>query len=872
MKKIISLLSALALIASMAVSPAYADDTVFEKSLTVQQGVAATEDISSYGFTGDTVFEVDYDFVGKSVPEGENVYINLPFVFKNSAGAEIVRFSIVGDGDISDVDYLRTRFEYIDSTGKFYNSGDLCAISGFVEKKGKLTFLFSNMDRKLYVQYKGENLKTDGYMGWAPFTYSESKENGYTVDTESGVAKLTIGSSSCAETSINVKAYAVSDASAYKIPYAKYNYETARTGYVKSLFASSGYSIPVDFRNSSDNVEIKAEENGNHYLYIPSGSKYHMMFAPQYRGIEEYSDYTYIKWKQKVASAEPSFTGTKDVETGAYEGTKTKLSMVSANQLKLKNTTVTVPSLTDGWVDVMQVYDNKNGKVSVYVNGERYATEIYNNLTGIGLNTMVFTFDNDMCIDDLEMGEYTPTLADKTFKESYTVASGVTTDKDISDYASAQTVIEVEYDLSNADTEKMNGNFNIPIILRSSSDELGRFSIQDSTVTTASTYFQTNFGNTNLENLGGLIGKTGTIKILADTNAKKYWVKYVGTGMKTEQYMGWGTLKEGTLTTVRIGAGGNPGISVTTKAYPADGDIVKEFKNFKSVYTYDDVTYTSLNTGYLDFKYTGAGVTVSDGVVNVPKGNLFRVMLTPQKKGWEDKFVVSYKVKYNGNSDTSKDTKFSDNKVFVTNYGDTIGATRTQAYDNRVGFAGLKNTSAVIDNGVEYGDMPYSISDGWKEFKQVIDLENHTADLYIDGWYMVTRQLDSNLSYINSLEFTFNDCDVQLDDIKVEAYTNDTVKNTAKLYIGTLSNGDYRVWASYVDANADSNDTVSVIAASYDTDNKLVIVNPQPIVNKSTAGATISGTDVKTIKGFMWKDGSLQPLCNSVFTTVAADN
>lgn len=863
MKKMISLLSALALIASLAVSPAYADNAVFEETLSMTQGNAVTENIASYGFTGDTVVEIEYDFTNSAVPEDK--FINVPFVFKNAEGTEVARLAITGDGDISNTDYLRTRFEYVDENGKAYNSGDLCSRTGFVEKKGKLTFLFSNTDRKLYAQYKGETLKTDGYMGYAPFTYTGNKTDGYTpVDTATGLGQITIGASASPAGSLKVKAYSAEDAAQYKIPYAKYTYETSRVGLVHNLFAPSGTEIPMDFKNTAQGVEIKEDSStGNHYLYVPAGKQYELMFAPQNRAIESYSDYTFIKWKQRVASEAPTFSGTKSITSGPYPGSITSLTMTAENKLKFKNTVVTVPSLTDDWVEIMQVYNPKKGNVSLYVNNDKYATESYNVQ---GLNTMIFNFDNDMYIDDLEMGAYTPTLADQTFNESYEITSGQSVDKNISDYVTSnQMIVEVMYNMDNADESKLTGNLNIPIILRSNTAELGRFSIQDNTAAASSQYFQTNFGQVNLQNLGGLVGKSGTIKILADFYAQKYYVKYIGTGLKTEQYMGWGALNGSDLTTVRIGAGGNPGISVTTKAYPADANAVKEFKSFKTIYKYDDVTYSALKDSYLDFKATNAGVSISNGAVSVPKGKLFSIMLTPQNKGYEGKFVIKYKIKNAGNGE------FSNNSVYVTNYGDSFGATRTQTYETRIGFAGLQNTSSIFPDSVEYGNMPYKLFGDWIEFKQVIDLENHTADLYADGWFCVSKTLNASTQYVNNLQFKFDDCDVLIDDISVETYTDETVKNTVKLYVGKLENGDWRVSASYVDVNAADSETVSVIAASYNG-NELENAALLPILNKSTAGVTISEANVKTIKGFMWKDGNLQPLCGAVTEDVAAQN
>lgn len=868
MKKLISLLSALAICAGMAVCPAYAEesgaDGVFEKSIETASGNAVTEYLSEYGFTGETVAEIEYDFSDSTVPEGKT--INVPFVFKTGNGTEAARLSITGDGDISNVNYLRTRFEYTDEKGKAYNSGDLWSRTGFVEKKGKLRFLFSNTDRKLYAQYSGETLKTDGYMGYAPFTYV-SADGAYTpVDTASGLTQLTIGASGAPALKLNVKIYSVKDSSGYKIPYTKYNYETNYTGAVGGLFAPSGIEIPMDFKNTnvSDVTVEKAADSDNHYIKIPAGKQYELMFAPQFRTVEGYSDYTYIKYKQYIASENPVF-GTNSVTMGAYPGLTLALTMLTKTSIKLDNTIAAVPDMTNRWVEIMQVYDSSKKTAALYVDGEKYAS-VNKDLSG--LNTMIFKFDNDTYIDDLEMGAYTPTVADRTYKSSFTVNNGGV-DNDMSGYDfGKQMIIEAAYDFSSKDNVTV---INLPIVMKDSSNsEVGRFTIQDNT-SDDNGYYRTGFLNStqDLKYIGGLVGKSGTIKILADREAEKFFVKYTGTGLKTEQYMGSGNLISGAgeIAKLTVGAGQTPaGTSISLKVYPADSAAVSEFKKFKTEFKYDGVTVDTINNSYLDFKASDAGITVKDGAVNIPKSKRFSLMLTPQFQGMEGKLVVKYRLK-NANADES----FSNNTVFVTNYGDTTGATRTKTEENRVAFVDLTDSANVSQN-TKYAVMPYGLSGEWREFKQVIDLVNHTADLYADGWYCARASLNADTSYINNLTFKFDDCDVMIDDIVVEAYTDEAVKNTSKLYIGQLENGDYSVYASYADVNAADSDTMSVIAASYDSNGKLIDVRMNPITNFATESVSISGSNASKLKGFLWKDGVLTPLCTSIESQLAETN
>ena len=867
MKKIISLLSALAICTSMAVCPVYADEIVssslFEKSTETVSGKSVTESFSGYGFTGETVAEVEYDFSDSAVPEGKT--INVPFIFKTGSGTEVARLSIIGDDDISSVNYLRTRFEYVDENGKAYNSGDLCSRTGFVEKKGKLRFLFSNTDRKLYVQYSGKNLKTDGYMGYAPFTYVKTGDTYAQVDTTSGLTQLTIGAGGSPALKLDVKVYSVENASEYKIPYTKYSYETDYTGKVSGLFARNSIEIPMDFKNTNTNdVTIEKDSvSNNHYLKILAGKKYSLLFAPQYRTVEGYSDYTFIKYRQFIASQNPTF-GTNAVTMGIYPGSASSLKMTSSTTINFNNSSVVVPDMTNRWVEIMQVYDSKNKTAALYVDGEKYVS-VKKDLTG--LNTMIFMFDNDMYIDDLEMGKYIPTIADRTYKNSFTIESGGV-DSNISDYDfGKQMIIETAYDFSNQNNVT---SINLPIVMKDSSGtELGRFTIQDN-VTSDNGYYKTGFNNdTSLRGLGGLVGKKGTIKILADLDTQQYFVKYVGSGLKAEQYMGKYSFAPDVtkISKLTIGASQTPkGTSISVKAYPADSNAVSEFKQFKTEFKYDGVTINTINNSYLDFKGSATGVTVNNGVLNVPKSTKFSLMLTPQYQGVEGKFVIKYKLR-----NASQDTNFSNNTVYVTNYGDTTGATRTKTEEKRVAYVDLTDSLNVSSN-TQYAEIPYNLSNEWREFKQVIDLVNHKADLYVDGWYCSQASLNNSTSYINNLTFEFSDCDVQIDDIIVETYTDETVKNTAKLYIRQMENGDYSICGSYADVNAANTDEMSVIAASYNSSDRLIDVRMIPIKNFETQKVSISGSNVYEIKGFLWEMNTIKPLVTTPASLIIAND
>lgn len=910
MKKLISLISALAIAASL-VCPAYAAETeesgIYSQEFTTTIATAKDFDLSQYNFTGDTVVEVEYDFSNspmyKTTPATEeggtettaDLNLNIPFVFK-TGNNEVIRFSINGDGTAAkNVKLHRTKFDYIDSDGTNYVSGStLSTRSGFVARKGKLTFLFSQTDKRLYAQYTGDGIKTAGYMGWAPFTYVETKDEEtetttYSqIDTTAGLTKLTVGASGAPVVDLKIKAYSVSEAeaAAIKKPYAKYTYESDYTGAVSGLYAASGIEQPMDFKvNTGVSIE-KDTESDNHYAKVSSTGEYKVMLAPQYRGIEDYTDYTFIKYKQYIPVWTTTTAGTKKVQTGAYEAnSKTELSITAADTLKFKGNTYTLPeSMVGKWTEIMFVYCPSAGTVSMYADGKRYATETY---SIDNLNTIFFMFDNDTYIDDLEMGEYIPTLADKTFETTLTWTAGGGKDVNIPAASqAAQMIIEAEYNF----VDKTVSNLNIPFALRNGSSELGRYSIQQKTTTgtISGEYFESTFNQSNdMDGRGGLVGRKGTVKILADTVAGKFWVKYVDgntNGLKTEQYMGCGALdlKKGTaINLLNVGASGTPvGTTIALKVYPADEAAVTEFKKFKTAYKYD--SELTVNGSYLDFKGTsnGNGITVADGVVNVPQDKTFSLMLTPQLQGYEGKFTVSYKLK-NANADGTVV-----GNVFATNYGETNGATRAQVTQtNTVAFAGLSDGSSVFggnntSGGVLSSQMPYTLSDNaWHEYKQTIDLVNHTADYYVDGWYCGTRTLNEATKYVNQLKFVFSGCDVQIDNITVENYTDDSVKNTAKLYvadekvtINEVEYTNYRVWASYVDVNAAADAAMSVFAASY-LNGKLVNISVPTatmgeLTNRSTKNAVVSGTDVDEVRGFLWRNSDLKPLTDLVKVTI----
>lgn len=873
MKKAISLITAMLMMLAFAVSPAYAADETVEKSFTTTAKQAY--DFSDFGdLSGDTVVEVDYDFTETNFSDfDETAGINIPFVFKNEKGEETSRFSIFGDtvGTAKTKKYLRTEFEFVNPYTKpenpeeTHNISSLFARNGFVEEKGKLIFLFSKTDKKLYVHYKGENIKTEAFMGYCPFTYiitkttdDETQETTttYTQREAEKLGTLTIGASACPEVKISLKAYKPDNAEEYKIPHTKYTYDSDFEGPVANMFGASGYDVPIDFKNTNTAyITIEKGTNGNGYIKIPAGKQYSLMFVPQGQGMEQYADYTYIKYKQYIANDNPNFTGTNTTSVSKYIGADAALAIKSKTSLKFVNQEITVPDMTGKWTEIMRVFDKSKKTVALYVDGEKYTTQKY---SGEGLDYMLFMFDTDMYIDDLEMGKYIPTLADNTFKESFTVATTKTENKDISGYnLGNKFIVDIDYDLSDSSvtTGAMSG-LNIPFALMNGNTEAARYSIQDSAEST-SQYFSTNFnqgGTGAVKTLGGLVGRTGNIKMLVKLDAQKFSVKYTGTGYKTEQYMGtmpFENMIEG-ITGVKIGAGGNPGVKINLKVYPADDAAVTAFEQYKTVYTYDEAP--KINAGYLDFKASDNGITIENGAVKIPQGKAYNLMLTPQEKGYTGKFTVKYKVKNIG------ENAFSNNRVFVTNYGGTC-ATGTSIYQAARSINLWKagsSWSAVSGDPVTF-ETPYALTNDWIEFKQVIDLNKHTVDLYMDGWHCATVTIDSSLAYINCLRFTFSDTDVYIDDVVVENYTDDTVKNTAKLNIETLTNGDYKVRASYVDVN--STKGAMLVTATYNAQNKLVQITKVDMADKDAA--TISGKDITKVKAFLWEDGSIRPLATA---------
>lgn len=850
MKKAISLITALIMVFAVAASPVYAENETTERSFTTVKAQAHDEVFS--GLTGDAVIEVDYDFENADFSELTN--FNIPFVFKTAEGTEAARFSILGDtvSGAAAAKYLRTSFTHTDSTGTMKSTGELSLRSGFVEKKGKFTFLFSVTDKKLYVKYNGSSLKTDAFMGYCNFNYVKSGDTWTQIETD-GFSKLTVGASGCPSLNATVKVYAPENAAAYKIPYTKYTYDTDMTGAISGLFQASAVEAPLDVKKS-DTSDVTIEKDAaanNGYIKIPAGKQYSLMFVPQYQGIEGYTAYTYIKYKQYIAADNPVFTGTNTTSVGPYANMESALAITGTNSLKFVGQTVNVPEMTGKWTEIMRVFNPAKKTVTLYVDGKKYITANYNTA---GLNYMVFKFDTDMYIDDLEMGEYTPTAADNTFEESYTVPSGQTIDKDLSDYSFGdKMIVDINYDFSASTTAN---NLNIPIILRNGTTEIARYSIQDSTAAANSNYFQTNFNENNdgLKTLGGLVGRKGNIKILAEFDAQRFSVKYTGEGFKTEQYMGTQSFRAiaDKVTTLKVGASGNPGVSLAVKAYPADDSAVTAFKQYKTAYKYDAAA--TVNNTYLDFKASGS-VILENNAVKIPAGQTYSLMLTPQHQGYEGKFIVKYKLKNAGANDFA-----GSNQVFITNYGGEFGATRTKVTNERnIALASLKNASEVNSDTV-YFDTPYAVSkDGWIEFKQIIDLNNHTASLYMDGWFCNTVTLDEAASYINRLTFKFDENDVYIDDVEVATYTDEAVKNTAKLNVERMENGDYSVMASFVEVNAAAEDNAIMAAVTYDENGKLLRIETAPIENNG-AKATISGTNAANVKGFLWKQNNIQPL------------
>ncbi len=855
MKKAISLITAMFMMFTFVTTAAYAANEVTEKTFTT---TAKTEYNVDFGdLNGNVVVEINYNFENADFSELTN--FNIPFIFKNENNAETARFSFLGDSvnSAATAKYLRTTFTYMDANGSSYATNSLASRSGFVEKKGKFVFLFSTADKKLYVQYSGESFKTDAFMGYCPFTYV--KNDGICEQrTATGLGRLTIGASGCPAVDVSLKAYSVnaSEAAKYKVPHTKYTYDnTGVSGAVSGLWQPNAMENPMDLKNADKtNITIENDEaTGNGYIKVPAGKQYSLMFVPQNQGMEKNAVYTYVKYKQYIAADNPTFAGTNTTSIDKYAGTTgTALAITGKTSLKFAGDTVTVPDMTGKWTEIMRVFNPTKKTAALYVDGKKYITKSYSSSE---LDWMIFKFDNDMYIDDLEMGEYIPTAADNTFEESYTVVTGKTADKDLSDYNFGDKfIVDIDYDFSNS---TVGNNLNIPFILRDSKNEIARYSIQDGTATASSQYFQTCYnernynGNANkmLETLGGLVGKKGNIKMLVETDSQKFSVKYTGEGYKTEQYMGTQSFRNMTekITMLRIGAGGNPGVDLKVKVYSADTNAVNAFRKYKTAYTYNEAA--TVNNLYLDFKNSGS-ITFENGAVKIPAGQMYQLMLTPQWQGYTGKVMLQYRVKNVGTTDFN-----GNNSLFVTNYGEK-GAVRTKIEERRIAFCSLSSQNAANGDTV-YFATPYAVSGDWREVKYVVDLNAHKADLYVDGWYCNTVDIDADVTHINTLNFTFPETDVYIDDVTVETYADNTVKNTAKVNVETLENGDYSVMASYVDVN--STKGVMLIAVTYDENNKLVNIQKADIENNG-AKTTISSVGANTVKAFLWENGNLRPL------------
>lgn len=854
MKKIISLISALSMIMSLGFTGVHAEENIFTDEYTIPNKSNVEKQLSGYDFTKNTVIEADYDFSGADwETNGLTGGINIPFVLK-SDGTEIGRIAINDSGNKS---LYRTKIEYFDEKGtKKYDN--YCA---GVANKGKMQMLVDFTDKQITVKYYSESFKTEAMLAKFPFSCDST---GTAIDVTKGLTSVQIGASQCPQTNIKLKVFSPENFNDYKAAKVKYNFEGG-------IFANGADTTLLDFTRSTNkgaNMTVVSDDSGNHCMRVPANETLTVMAA---RIGDGFTGRTYVKYKQYMTGNPTNYASNYMMAYHWRDGDQKAISKVGFSGTFIRNTAIDGgvdkpqisldrgESLTGKWIDVLQVIDFNEHTATLYIDGIGQSKVNILNTPNI-LTKVDFKFENDVYIDDLEIGDVTSELDsvinNKVFEQIVNVAEKNSAETPINSLYNFtdNTVVDLDYEFTGKPS-------NLPFILTNNGTEFARISVFDSNEKAdRNALYAVKVANTVD---ASAVAAKGRIRLAIDYTDATVTAMYYGESFKNKTLLGVIPFTKGNvLTSVKIGASGAPATTVKIRVYEPDN--FADYKITSVKYDFETDSYTDkLDENIVDFNKGGgkpANIKItSDNTGNhyvyIPAGtNNFSITPTSIDCGFDGKFIVKHRQYINGSADMENFANGIDVKQYKT--GETLTAASIKFNGNDVRFRGAE----VSDQKVNV--LPQSIHGRWVNFMQVFDIDKHTATLYIDNVNYGTVALADGISMINQVSFFFGENDAFVDDFEVARYSDETAIASI---ITKDDNGYHAVMnAGYLDESLNSGKTAFMAFAAYDSEGKLVkVVSDKIAYPANNKKFTISNSvEITSVKTFIWDGENLSPLNN----------
>ncbi len=357
--------------------------------------------------------------------------------------------------------------------------------------------------------------------------------------------------------------------------------------------------------------------------------------------------------------------------------------------------------------------------------------------------------------------------------------------------------IEAAYTVS--DETAWTGDCNIPFIVMSGTTQLGRVSIYSKDAKILATRVEGN-GIINT----GSVDRSGSFLIEVDYTNSELLYKYKGSKYKPEVTLikqPFSTTTDAGITGLKIGAGGNPGVTVAITVHDGITD------DYKTVYDFEAEYQGSLKT-YFDYQRSDEAVVISQApdnasnkAVKIPSGSKMDLFLMPIDYGFSGLVSLKTKVYVSGESTSN----FS---IVPTEY--ITGKTYSLATMNILESDLLCMTCNKEKRYIQSG---YSYLNRWFEVEYIVDTNTDTIKAYVDNKPVnltakngeeTTATLpiadEKGTGIVNRLVVTSTEGDIYLDDITIAEIRNIELPSSGAL---TVDNEKREISGFYENATAE---------------------------------------------------------------------
>ncbi|GEM_PF-4222857 len=468
---------------------------------------------------------------------------------------------------------------------------------------------------------------------------------------------------------------------------------------------------------------------------------------------------------------------------------------------------------------------------------------------------------------------------EEMFYEEYSVPAKGNVEKTFDGYDFTQnTVVEIDYDFTETDWAAWNDTAcNIPFILKSNQQEIGRYSIMDKNkqLLGGRVEFFDASGKKDYQLHTSAVAKKGKIQYLVDFTNKEITVKYFGAEFKEEALLyrfpfsrdSQGKELDASmgLTSVQIGASGCPGGNIKLKVFS-----VADFGAYqisRSKYNFETEAYqTGIDTEILDFRTANSNVSIKNDPVNVnnkalflPKTTPLQLTVLPINQGYTGKLYVKYRFYIAGDNDVAAANGF---QCYEYKTGQTTEVTNLLATNNyALSLRGNDKTQEPVD--ITGKDI---MLNRWNDVVIVYDMDAHTASLYADHIKAAGDiQISDTISFLNRFKIQFNENDVYIDDFEIGNLAEGQIMSAVNI---RKAENKYAADFKLADISSVTSNRVLLILAAYDKDNKLlengisIKTDVFPNINEELVLEDLL-QDAAVIRAFVWDIDTLTPIIPS---------